>query len=121
MKIFKELEKIGYKHRYKGTIEELDKMKINNPNLHAELMHVIIWLEKKYNVWITVSYDYNYKTYKLYHAFTKSIILGNSIYPRKSVKNPIEIYKLAICELLDIFIYSPHMIEDYQNYADKIF
>ena len=114
-KIFEGLEKFGYKHRYKGTIEELDKMKINNPDLHAEIMHAVIWLEKKYNVWITVRYDYDHKTYQLYHAFTKCKILGNSIYPRKSVKNPIEIYKLAIWELLDFFIYSPHLLKDYQK------
>lgn len=54
MKIFKELNKKGYKHYYKGTIQELDSMDKKNPDLHSEIMHVLMWLLKKHKLWIYV-------------------------------------------------------------------
>jgi hypothetical protein len=54
MEIFKELNKKGYKHYYDGTIEELDSMDKNNPDLHSEIMQVIMWLFEKHGIWIEV-------------------------------------------------------------------
>lgn len=115
IKLFERLKKFGYKHHYEGTVEELDKMKINNPDLHSEIMHVIVWFQKKYNVWLAVNYDYNHKTFYFYFAFTKNLMLGNAYYPSKSEKNPIKMYKLAICEILDFFTCSPQLLKEYQK------
>ena len=54
MDIFKELTKKGYKHYYEGTIEELDIMNKNNPNLHSEIMQVMMWLYETHEIWISV-------------------------------------------------------------------
>ena len=54
MEIFKELNKKGYKHYYDGTIEELDRMDKNNPDLHSEIMQIIMWLYEKHGIWIQV-------------------------------------------------------------------
>lgn len=72
MKIFKQLNKKGYKHYYEGTVEELDSMDKDNQHLYSEIMQVIMWLYEKYGVWIHVDYYndgnseviwfYNYKT-----------------------------------------------------------
>lgn len=53
MEIFRELNKKGYKHYYGGTIEELDNMDKNNPDLHSEIMQVVMWLYEKHGIWIT--------------------------------------------------------------------
>lgn len=55
MKIFKQLNKKGYKHYYDGTVEELDSMNKDNQHLHSEIMQVIMWLYKKHGVWICVA------------------------------------------------------------------
>ena len=54
MEIFKELTKKGNKHYYDGTVEELDDINRNNPDLHSEIMQVIMWLYEKYDIWISV-------------------------------------------------------------------
>lgn len=54
MKIFKQLNKKGYKHYYEGTIEELDLMDKSNPDLHSEIMQVIMWLYEKHGIWVQV-------------------------------------------------------------------
>lgn len=65
MQIFKQLSKKRYKHYYDGTIEELDNMDRNSPNLHSELMQVVMWLYKKHSLWIiiipTVTGNFAYK------------------------------------------------------------
>jgi hypothetical protein len=96
LKTFKWLEAIGYKHHYEGTVKELDKMKDDNPNLHAEIMHVILWIEKNHNIWITVRYHFDYKSFQLYIANTTNNMLDTSIYPKNIEKDPIKIYKLGI-------------------------
>lgn len=52
MEIFKQLNKKGYKHYYGGTIEELDNMDKDNPDLYSEIMQVIMWLCEKHGVWV---------------------------------------------------------------------
>ncbi len=54
MEIFKELTKKGYKHYYDGTVEELDDINRNNPDLHSEIMQVIMWLYETHEIWISV-------------------------------------------------------------------
>lgn len=56
MEIFKELNKKGYKHYCEGTVEELDDMDRNNPDLHSEIMQVIMWLYEKHGLWTNVVY-----------------------------------------------------------------
>ncbi len=54
MKIFKQLNKKGYKHYYEGTVEELDSMDKDNQHLHSEIMQVIMWLYDNHKIWIVV-------------------------------------------------------------------
>jgi hypothetical protein len=108
MEIFKELNKKGYKHYCEGTVEELDDMDRNNPDLHSEIMQVIMWLYEKHGIWINVGGDCDYKfkfeihtwnwyehekTYRLGH-----IVLGESFFDTSSepFNSPTEAYESAI-------------------------
>ena len=78
MEIFKQLNKKGYKHYYGGTIEELDCMDKNNPDLYSEIMQVIMWLYEKYNIWISVDPEIDTNTW--FHTITHNkseTVFGN--------------------------------------------
>ena len=64
MNIFTELSKKSYKHYYEGTIEELDLMDKNNPDLHSEIMQVIMWLYEKHHKYISIINEPNIHSFK---------------------------------------------------------
>ena len=102
MEIFKQLSKKAYKHYYDGTIEELDSMGKDNPDLHSEIMQVILWLYEKHGIWISVdryidreqSTDYRYG----------SCIYSNEHYYGRGNENPTEAYEAAITYVLNSLI-----------------
>lgn len=95
MEIFKQLSKKGYKHYYGGTIEELDSMDENNPNLHSEIMQVVIWLYKKYDIWIEVRFLEAFKTFYFELINIKSL-QGMTSKGEKYFNSPTEAYGAAI-------------------------
>lgn len=54
MEIFKQLEKLGYKHYVDLTIEELDKLPIDNIERRIECSLIIDWFREKYNIHISL-------------------------------------------------------------------
>lgn len=104
LKTFQWLEAIGYKHYYEGTVKELDKMEDGNLDLHAEIMQVILWMQEKHNVWITVRYHVEYGTFNCWIADMTNRGRDESIYPMEVEKNPIRMYKLGIEVALECFI-----------------
>ena len=50
MKIFKELNKLGYKHYTEYTIEELDNLPLNSEKRTMEQSLVFRWFREKHNL-----------------------------------------------------------------------
>lgn len=96
MKIFKQLNKKGYKHYYEGTVEELDSMDKDNQHLHSEIMQVIMWLYENHQIWIGVLCDagmdmlFTFKIYSTKMGEEKCIVNGNMY------ELPTEAYEAAI-------------------------
>lgn len=92
MEIFRKLNKKEYKHYYSGTIEELDTMDKNNPDLHSEIIQVVMWLYEKHGIWIVVEYSENVKwcgkIVKLPKAFIEEL--------HNNFTSPTEAYQEAI-------------------------
>lgn len=60
MEIFKQLKELGYKHYIDLTIEELDKLPIDNIERRIECSLVIDWFREKYDIHISIdSYNEN--------------------------------------------------------------
>lgn len=97
MEIFKQLNKKGYTHYYSGTIEELDNMGKNNPDLHSEIMQVIMWIYEKHSIWISVLYidDYLKFTYSITRCKTNC-----EIEYQCNFKTPTEAYTEAILKMI---------------------
>ena len=99
--IFRELNKKGYKHYYGGTIEELDSMDKNNPDLHSEIMQVVMWLYEKHGIWISIyphgqlENKWMYLLYKVNNDITEDTSI-----PYKEYNSPTEAYSEAIKEIL---------------------
>lgn len=105
MKIFKQLNKKGYKHYYEGTVEELDSMDKDNQHLHSEIMQVIMWLYEKHGVWINVDSDcYGVNWYSHILPCSKQVYhdleLRNKVYKSRffidASKTPAEAYSNSI-------------------------
>jgi len=54
MKIFKELNKLGYKHYTEYTVEELDDLPLESKERIMEQALVLRWFREKYNIVHTV-------------------------------------------------------------------
>ena len=91
MEIFKQLKNLGYKHYIDLTIEELDKLPIDNIEKRIEYSLVIDWFREKHDIhiqiiinsWIKREYEYRIHTTNLYvnsHKFVDNPILGNYYY-----------------------------------------
>ena len=50
MKIFKELNKLGYKHYTEHTVEELDDLPLDSEERIIEQALVLRWFREKYNI-----------------------------------------------------------------------
>lgn len=55
MKIFKELNKLGYIHYSATTIEELDDLPLNSAERISEQALVLRWFREKYNLHSTIT------------------------------------------------------------------
>ena len=55
--IFKRLSEKGYKHYTENTIEELDELPLNSPDIITEFAHLCEWLRVHYDIWIDVGYE----------------------------------------------------------------
>lgn len=104
--MFRGLSKKGYKHYYEGTIEELDSMDKSNPNLHSEIMQVVMWLYNKHGIWISVIDVEPTHTLWEYQISKKEIGLIHSSgqYPAKHESSPTEAYEAAIQYCLRMMI-----------------
>ena len=106
MEIFKKLTKKGYKHYYEGTVEELDSMDKNNPNLHSEIMQAIIWLYEKHRIWVEVRLTDNSRDYYFDYTIITSkdrdfndedgFDSAKIIYDKNKHNSPTEAYEAAI-------------------------
>jgi hypothetical protein len=56
MKVFKELNKLGYKHYTEYTIEELDNLPLNSEEKIMEQSLVFRWFREKHNLIYSVEY-----------------------------------------------------------------
>ena len=54
MKIFKELNKLGYKHYTEHTVEELDDLPLDSEERIMEQALVLRWFREKYNILATI-------------------------------------------------------------------
>ena len=95
MKIFKQLNKKGYKHYYEGTIEELDLMDKSNQDLHSEIMQVIMWLYEKHGIWIYIS-DSSARLGFRYQIQKLKILGENNFSSEERYNSPTEAYEAAI-------------------------
>jgi hypothetical protein len=62
MKIFKELNKLGYKHYTEHTVEELDKLPLESKERVMEQALVLKWFREKYNLISSVAAIYKDET-----------------------------------------------------------
>lgn len=93
MKIFKQLNKKGYKHYYEGTVEELDSMDKDNQHLHSEIMQVIMWLYEKHEIWVEVVKPVRQKLFR-FNVDNKDNI--NEFTSVVCFNSPTEAYEAAI-------------------------
>ena len=103
MKIFKQLNKKGYKHYYEGTIEELDSMDKDNQHLHSEIMQVVMWLYEKHGIWISVVQN-EYLDKFQYTLTQKKSNSWNIVDNDKLFNSPTEAYEAAIKHCLEKII-----------------
>lgn len=91
MKIFKQLNKKGYKHYYEGTVEELDSMDKDNQHLHSEIMQVIMWLYETHGIWVFVKLGYGHE-----YVIQSTKVPFSFIYSEGTYNSPTEAYEAAI-------------------------
>lgn len=60
MKIFKELNKLGYKHYTEHTVEELDDLPLDSEERIMEQAMVLRWFREKYNCHHTIHQNKKY-------------------------------------------------------------
>lgn len=75
---FKQFSEKGYKHYTENTIEELDELHLNNPDIITEFAHLCEWLRINHDIWIEVYIDDNKTFGYLISRFTKD---GRLDYP----------------------------------------
>ena len=63
MKIFKELNKLGYKHYTEHTVEELDGLPLDSEERIIEQALVLRWFREKYKLLSFVDIDSSYRIY----------------------------------------------------------
>lgn len=61
MKIFKELNKLGYKHYTEHTVEELDDLPLDSKEIIMEQALVLRWFREKYNIISYIRWNKSYK------------------------------------------------------------
>ena len=69
MEIFKQLNKLGYKHYVDLTIEELDTLPINNIKKRIEYSLIIDWFREKYDIVIEIFRQKYFDTYVNSYAY----------------------------------------------------
>lgn len=57
MKIFKELNKLGYKHYTEHTVEELDDLPLDSEERIMEQALVLRWFREKYQLFCSIEYS----------------------------------------------------------------
>ena len=95
MKIFKQLNRKGYKHYYEGTVEELDFMDKDNQHLHSEIMQIIMWLYEKHGIWIEVRFLESFKTF-YFELININNLKGMTSKGENHFNSPTEAYEAAI-------------------------
>jgi predicted DNA-binding protein (UPF0278 family) len=55
--IFKRFSEKGYKHYTENTIEELDKLCLDSPDIITEFAHLVEWLRINHSIHVEVSCD----------------------------------------------------------------
>jgi hypothetical protein len=60
MKIFKELNKLGYKHYTENTVEGLDDLPLDSEERIMEQALVLRWFREKHGLRHFIEYDYGY-------------------------------------------------------------
>ena len=69
---------------------ELDTMDKNNPDLHSEIMQVVMWLYEKHGIWISSTHVRNRFRYEIIKKY------GTIDYSSFDFKSPTEAYEEAI-------------------------
>jgi hypothetical protein len=72
MKIFKELNKLGYKHYTENTVEELDDLPLDSEERIMEQALVLRWFREKYGIgsWIHHYFDMDKGTFIYSYVLT---------------------------------------------------
>jgi hypothetical protein len=52
VKIFKYFSEKGYKHYTENTVEELDKLPLDSPDILTEFAHLCEWLRINHGIWV---------------------------------------------------------------------
>lgn len=70
MDLIQKASKLGYKHYMEFTIDELDKLQLNNSNKQIEYYFIQKWLREKHNIHINIRYEeYFYRSQHKYFHF----------------------------------------------------
>ena len=80
MEIFKQLNKLGYKHYVDLTIDELDKLPIDSIERRIECSLIIDWFRDKYNLVSEIFHnpEYEWKNWKYrFYWTTERLRLSN--------------------------------------------
>ena len=54
IKTFKKFSEQGYRHYTENTIEELDNLSLDNPDIITEFAHLCEWLRVNHGIWVWV-------------------------------------------------------------------
>ncbi len=104
MKLFKRLSEKGYKHYTGNTIEELDELPLDSPDIITEFAHLKEWLRINHGIHIEIlltedaPYDtFYYRVLKIGQYFTLS---HDGIYKNTPQESYNEAFDYILKELL---------------------
>ena len=96
MKIFKELNKIGFKHYTENTIEELDNLPLDSEERINEQSLVFRWFRKKYDLYVNVTrYNDEDEDKFLYYIDSGDIEEGFSKYEEAELAAIVKLIKIV--------------------------
>jgi hypothetical protein len=97
MKTFKQFSKKGYKHYTENTIEELDKLPLDSPDIITEFAHLREWLLANHGIWVNVIFEIGF-CYTITKIYKDEEVRGeviNTDWYLEDFESPEEAYNAA--------------------------
>jgi hypothetical protein len=102
-KIFKQLSEKGYKHFTENTVEELDNLPLDSPDIITEFAHLCEWLRVNHSIWISVIQSIQGEGFDCI-IYGESGKCGINKHPATIIESPQEAYSSAFSYVLSKLI-----------------